>query len=137
MPRHPRPSDAPPSHPDILPFFQPIVDLRQGTIFGHEALVRGPASTALHNPEALLAQAASESRLTEFELHCVEIVLTAWSRLDDPGRLFVNLSPDALTAAMGGVGSACWLERMLARCDIAARDITVELTEQRARKSVV
>ncbi|MGJ7574665.1 EAL domain-containing protein [Variovorax sp. RB2P76] len=132
MPRHPRPSDAPPSHPDILPFFQPIVDLRQGTIFGHEALVRGPASTALHNPEALLAQAASESRLTEFELHCVEIVLTAWSRLDDPGRLFVNLSPDALTAAMGGVGSACWLERMLARCDIAARDITVELTEQRA-----
>lgn len=135
MPPHLRPSDAPASHPAILPFFQPIVDLRQGTIFGHEALVRGPADTALHNPEALLALAASESRLTEFELHCVEIVLTEWSRLDNPGRLFVNLSPDALTAAMGGVGSACWLERMLARCDIAARDITVELTEQRATGS--
>src|SRR3954465_12113769 len=85
MPRQPRPSDANASHPAILPFFQPIVDLRQGTIFGHEALIRGPASTALHHPEALLALAASESRLTEFELQCVEIVLAEWGRLKAPG----------------------------------------------------
>lgn len=132
MPRQPRPSDANASHPAILPFFQPIVDLRQGTIFGHEALIRGPASTALHHPEALLALAASESRLTEFELQCVEIVLAEWGRLKAPGRLFVNLSPDALTAAMGGVGSACWLARLLAQHDIPARDVTVELTEHSA-----
>jgi EAL domain-containing protein (putative c-di-GMP-specific phosphodiesterase class I)/GGDEF domain-containing protein len=132
MPRHPRPSDASASHPAILPFFQPIVDLRQGTVFGHEALIRGPAGTALHYPEALLALAANESRLTEFELHCVEIVLAEWGRLKATGRLFVNLSPDALTAAMGGVGSACWLARMLAQHDIPARDVTVELTEHAA-----
>ncbi len=132
MPRHPRPSDAPASHPTITAFFQPIVDLRHGTVFGHEALVRGPASTALHTPEALFALAASESRLTAFELHCAQTVFAEWGRLPAPGRLFVNLSPDALTAAMGGVGSACWLAHMLAQHGIPARDITVELTEHAA-----
>ncbi|RQO62319.1 diguanylate phosphodiesterase [Variovorax sp. KBW07] len=132
MPRHIRPSDTPASHPTVYPVFQPIVDLRQGTIFGHEALIRGPVGTPLHCPLALLAQAASESRLTEFELHCVEVIFTHWGQLPKPGRLFVNMSADALVAAMGGVGTACWLERMLAHCDISARDVTVELTEQRA-----
>ncbi|MFM9925861.1 phosphodiesterase [Variovorax sp. H27-G14] len=132
MPRQPRPSDAAAPYPTITAFFQPIVDLRHGTVFGHEALVRGPANTALHTPEALFALAASESRLTEFELHCAQTVFAEWGRLTAPGRLFVNLSPDALTAAMGGVGSACWLARMLAQNDISARDVTVELTEHAA-----
>lgn len=135
MPRHIRPSDTPAPHPAISPFFQPIVDLRQGTIFGHEALIRGPAGTLLQSPLALLALAASESRLTEFELHCVEVILTHWGQLAEPGRLFVNMSGDALVAAMGGVGTASWLERVLARCDVPARDVTVELTEQRAAGS--
>jgi EAL domain-containing protein (putative c-di-GMP-specific phosphodiesterase class I)/GGDEF domain-containing protein len=131
-------------HPAISPFFQPIVDLRQGTVFGHEALIRGPAGTALHSPQALLALAAGESRLSEFELRCVEVILAAWGRLAEPGRLFVNMSADALTEAMGGMdgtdsvggtggaSAPSWLERMLARNGIAARDVTIELTEQRA-----
>ncbi|SFP82577.1 diguanylate cyclase (GGDEF) domain-containing protein [Variovorax sp. OK605] len=147
MPRQLRHSDAPASHPAIFPFFQPIVDLRRGTVFGHEALIRGPAGTALHSPLALLALAANESRLTEFELHCAEVILAEWGRQAEPGRLFVNMSADALTAAMSeagevseagdvsessSAGSACWLERMLAQHGVAARDVTIELTEQRA-----
>jgi diguanylate cyclase (GGDEF)-like protein len=147
MPRQLRHSDAPASHPGIIPFFQPIVDLRRGTVFGHEALIRGPAGTALHSPLALLALAANESRLTEFELHCAEVILAEWGRQAEPGRLFVNMSADALTAAMSeagemseagdvsessSAGSACWLERMLAQHGVAARDVTIELTEQRA-----
>ena len=132
MPRHIRPSDTSSSHPPVSPFFQPIADLRQGTIFGHEALIRGPVGTPLHSPLELLALAARESRLTEFELHCVEVILAHWGQLNEPGRLFVNMSADALVAAMGGVGAACWLERMLAHHDVSARNVTVELTEQRA-----
>ncbi|MGJ7583129.1 EAL domain-containing protein, partial [Variovorax sp. RHLX14] len=135
MPRQTRPNATPASPPAISPFFQPIVDLRKGTVFGHEALIRGPAGTPLHSPQALLALAAAESRLTEFELLCVEAILAQWGRLPDAGRLFVNMSADALVAAMGGVGTACWLERMLAHHDVSARDVTVELTEQQATGS--
>lgn len=130
MPR-PSPPSAP-SHPAIAPFFQPIVDLRQGTIFGHEALIRSGAGIALPGPEAMLAQAAAESRLTGFELHCVEAVFAHWGRLDKPGRLFVNMSADTLIEAMDASGGACRFERMTADHGIAARDVTVELTEQSA-----
>ena len=90
MPRHIRPSDTSSSHPPVSPFFQPIADLRQGTIFGHEALIRGPVGTPLHSPLELLALAARESRLTEFELHCVEVILAHWGQLNEPGRLFTR-----------------------------------------------
>ncbi|MET3181668.1 UNVERIFIED_ORG: EAL domain-containing protein (putative c-di-GMP-specific phosphodiesterase class I)/GGDEF domain-containing protein [Variovorax guangxiensis] len=132
MSRQIRPSAVPTPHPAISPFFQPIVDLRQGTVLGHEALIRGAAGTALHSPQALFALAAAESRLTGFELHCVEVILAHWGRLAKPGRLFVNMSADALIAAMGFANGACPFERMLAQHGIAARDVTVELTEQRA-----
>ncbi|WP_295987204.1 EAL domain-containing protein [uncultured Variovorax sp.] len=119
-------------HPAIAPFFQPIVDLRQGTIFGHEALIRSGAGIALPGPEAMLAQAAAESRLTGFELHCVEAVLAEWGRLSEPGRLFVNMSADTLIEATDASGGTSWLETMLARHGVAVRDLVVELTEQRA-----
>jgi len=122
-------------HPAIAAFFQPIVDLRQGTIFGHEALIRGGTGIALPNPEAMLAQAAAESRLTGFELHCVEAVLAQWGRLSKPGRLFVNMSADTLIEAMDASNGTCWLERMLTNREISVRDVTVELTERRAGSS--
>ncbi|HEX7863834.1 MAG TPA: phosphodiesterase [Variovorax sp.] len=132
MPRHIRPTATSAPHPAISPFFQPIVDLRQGTVLGHEALIRGTPGSSLHSPQALLAQAAAESRLTGFELHCVEVILAHWGRLAKPGRLFVNMSADALIAAMGATNGACPLEQMLAQHGVAVRDVTVEITEQRA-----
>ena len=41
--------------------FQPLADLREGSIYAHEALIRGPQGTPLHTPDALLAQASSDS----------------------------------------------------------------------------
>ncbi len=110
--------------PALFALFQPIVDLRQGTVSGHEALIRGPAGTPLHSPLALLALASSEGRLLHFELHCVDVILARWGALHEPGRLFVNMSADALVAAMDG-----WLERRLARHHVPARTVTVEITE--------
>lgn len=76
-------------HEDALfPLFQPIVDLRQGIVFGHEALIRGPLGTSLHSPLAMLSLAAAESRLVEFELHCVDVILRHWGKLKNAERLF-------------------------------------------------
>lgn len=34
--------------------FQPLADLREGNIYSHEALIRGPENSPLHSPDALL-----------------------------------------------------------------------------------
>jgi EAL domain-containing protein (putative c-di-GMP-specific phosphodiesterase class I)/GGDEF domain-containing protein len=117
-------------HDTLHPVFQPIVDLRDGGIFGHEALIRGPVDTPLHSPAALLALAAQASRQTEFELLCVDVILRHWGGLAQPGRLFLNMSADALTAAMAGAAPSRF-EQALAEQDIAPRSVTVEITESR------
>ena len=38
----------------ITSVLQPIVSLRDGAVFGYEALGRGPAGTLLENPETLI-----------------------------------------------------------------------------------
>ena len=50
--------------------YQPLADLREGSVYAHEALIRGPQGTPLHTPDALLAQASSEGILQDFELFC-------------------------------------------------------------------
>ena len=56
---------------DLYPVFQPIVGLGNGSIYAHEALIRGPAGTTLHTPDALLRAAAQEQLGYEFEIACV------------------------------------------------------------------
>lgn len=118
-------------HEDALfPLFQPIVDLRRGTVYGHEALIRGPLGTPLHSPLAMLTLAATESRLIEFELHCVEVILRHWGKLKNSERLFLNMSADALITAMDGERPG-WFERALGSHQISAQSIVVEMTEQK------
>ncbi len=60
--------------------FQPLADLREGNVYAHEALIRGPAGTPLHTPDRLLQTALGEGVLQEFELLCVAIALRQWGR---------------------------------------------------------
>lgn len=113
----------------IFPLFQPIVDLRRGTVFGHEALIRGPLGTPLHSPQAMLSLAAAESRLVEFELHCVDVILRHWGKLKNAERLFLNMSANALVSATEGERPGRF-ERALANHEVRAQSIVVEVTEQ-------
>ena len=80
----------------LSPVFQPVVSMRDGSIYAHEALIRGPRGMPLHTPDALLAAARKEGLLLDFEIACVAAALRQWSALRQPGRLFVNLSASAL-----------------------------------------
>lgn len=42
--------------------FQPIVDLETGSLFGFEALARGPEGSVLERPDRLFAAARAENR---------------------------------------------------------------------------
>jgi len=70
--------------------------MHDGSIYAHEALIRGPKGMPLHTPDALLAAARKEGLLLDFEGACVAAALKQWSDLRQPGRLFVNLSASAL-----------------------------------------
>ena len=73
--------------------FQPIIDLRSGTVVGHEALAR----FALGTPEQWFAAAAAELGLgLELELAAVRRALEALESLD--GYISVNASPGTLLA---------------------------------------
>lgn len=108
--------------------FQPIADLRSGSIFGHEALIRGPAGTEWERPDVLLALAQQEDLLFEFELFCVHTALVQWGQAGEPGRLFVNISADALVEAMQ-LQEAESLIEAARRCGVSPRMLVMEITE--------
>lgn len=86
----------------LVPVFQPIVSLGDGSVHAHEALIRGPHGMPLQSADALLAAARREGLLQDFEVACVVLALERWIELQQPGRLFVNISALALARCFRG-----------------------------------
>ncbi|MFY7866016.1 EAL domain-containing protein [Roseateles sp.] len=80
--------------------FQPIVQLDCGLIYGHEALVRGPAGSSLEFPDALFAAGRREGLTVELEVCCAQQALKDWSQRKLPGKLLINMSATALARAV-------------------------------------
>ncbi len=112
----------------LYPVFQPIASLDDGSVHGHEALIRGPVGTPLHSPDALFGLAREHGVLIEFELYCVELTLAHWGMLNQPGRLFVNISADALVQAMC-LHQRARLVEYVRGFGISARMLVFEITE--------
>ena len=60
----------------IEPVFQPIFDLRDGSIVGYEALARGRGG-APRSPDALFDLARAEGRVAELDRACREAALAS------------------------------------------------------------
>ena len=73
--------------------FQPIFSFREGRILGFEALVRGPAGSAIETPFELFSAAHGAGLSLELHIVCVQEILRAFSRSALPGNLFLNVSP--------------------------------------------
>ena len=108
--------------------FQPIADLAQAHVFAHEALIRGPQDTPYHSPDALLAMARADGLMHAFELHCVVTALEQWGQARHPGRLFVNISADALVHAWSQAGIQS-ISHILEIHHVTPRKVVLELTE--------
>ncbi|MCA6215816.1 EAL domain-containing protein [Ideonella sp. B7] len=112
----------------LQPHFQPIADLAEGRSAAHEALIRTPAGCPWPHPDALFAAARDEGCLVALEIECVRLALQAWLRHRPPGRLFVNLSAQALVTALGQAD----LDLLLTRTEdeaLGASGVVIELTE--------
>ncbi|HMQ74208.1 MAG TPA: EAL domain-containing protein, partial [Rubrivivax sp.] len=84
----------------LRPHFQPIVQLADGEVWAHEALIRTPPGCPWRNPDELFAAAARTGLGVELELECVRRALAGWSQHGGRGRLFLNLSARALVAVL-------------------------------------
>jgi diguanylate cyclase (GGDEF)-like protein len=113
----------------ITPHFQPIVELASGQILGFEGLTRGPSDSFLQSPLALFEAAEAAGRLFELERCTLRAIVMAFARLQLPGRLFVNVTPSAITHAEGFHDE---LHDTLRAAGVPASRIVVELTETHA-----
>lgn len=112
----------------LYPVFQPIVNLSDASIHAHEALIRGPAGTALHTPDNLLRAAAEEDLRYEFENACVASTLRQWGYVRSGGRLFVNISANALVRVFNLRGREGLL-RWILDLRVMPRTLVLEITE--------
>ena len=112
----------------LYPVYQPIVSLLDGSIYSHEALIRGPVATSFHTPDVLLAAAAHEGLNFEFENTCVAVALGRWGTLGEAGRLFVNISADVLQQVLMQCGRDALIE-LINSFGVLPRMLVLEITE--------
>lgn len=112
----------------LYPLFQPIAVLADGSVYAHEALIRGPDAGGLYTPDALFAQAGEEALGFELELACLVVILQRWGELKQRGRLFINISAQALVRLISQTGLAPVI-RLMRRWDISSRQLVLEITE--------
>ncbi|MFD2367056.1 EAL domain-containing protein [Pseudoduganella sp. GCM10020061] len=72
--------------------YQPIVDVATRTIFGHEALVRGPNGESAYS---VLSQVNDQNRY-KFDQACRVKAVAGAARLGLPGYLSINFLPNAV-----------------------------------------
>ncbi|MDE3011391.1 MAG: EAL domain-containing protein [Pseudomonadota bacterium] len=115
--------------------FQPIVELASGRILGHESLIRGPLDTTWHSPDALFQAAAHEGLTFELEIACVEAILAATAERRVEGRVFVNLSAQALVFHAQRSGALALVE-LGERLGVTASKLVIEVTEHERVREV-
>ncbi|MEJ2060985.1 MAG: EAL and GGDEF domain-containing protein [Gammaproteobacteria bacterium] len=107
--------------------FQPIADIRAGTIYGYEALIRGPSDSSLHSPLALFDAARRCDGLSELDHLCRRLAIERFVQLGLPGQLFLNVMPEAMLQPDGPTGRTLGY---LASAGLSPDRVVIELTEQ-------
>jgi diguanylate cyclase (GGDEF)-like protein len=111
---------------DLSALFQPVMDFSGGTFLGFEGLIRGPADNPLHSPINLFGAAKQQGLSLEIEMLCRQIVLESFAAQNLPGKLFLNVSPEALTHPSFKNGQTlAYLENL----SIDPNRVIIEITE--------
>ncbi len=84
-------------HRQIETLYQPIIDLRNGTVFAHEALSRGPVDSPFENPEMLFDYALKSDQVWSLEKICMQSSAERFVG-KRPGMLFVNVETELIHA---------------------------------------
>jgi EAL domain-containing protein (putative c-di-GMP-specific phosphodiesterase class I) len=114
-------------HQRVHSVYEPIVDAKTLTVFGYEALVRGPEGTPFASPAHLFDVAAEEDLLFELDCLCRSAAVTGADGFPEGAKLFMNIRPSSFHDPNFQLDA---LTRTLDRCGLAPHDVVFEISEQ-------
>ena len=120
-------------HCALTTVFQPITDLTNSVVLGHEALIRGPQDSRLHAPLVLFDVAQRSGRLMELELLSRLCTLRSYAAASGERKLFLNISSQALCDGNGAFNRFIAVLRELA---IPHHRVVLELSEQHPYENI-
>jgi EAL domain-containing protein (putative c-di-GMP-specific phosphodiesterase class I) len=107
--------------------YEPIVDVASHTVYGYEALARGPEGSELHAPAALFASAEEEDLLFQLDCLCRQSGLRGARDFPRESKLFLNVRPTTIhdpNFRADAVGHT------LEQCNLRPSDVVLEISEQ-------
>jgi EAL domain-containing protein (putative c-di-GMP-specific phosphodiesterase class I) len=111
----------------IYSVYEPIVEVSSRTVFGYEALARGPDGSELHSPATLFAIAAEHDLVFQLDCLCRQSGLHGARDLPGGAKLFLNVRPSTIHDPNFRAEA---LERTLQRCGLSPSDVVFEISEQ-------
>lgn len=109
-------------------YFQPIVNLLNGSIIGYEALSRGPKGSDYFLPNTLITEAKARNRMQELDLIFRKMALMNASKRGLRKLLFINIDPLAIYTD----NTVENVVRRSSEYGIAPKRIVVEVSERSA-----
>ena len=76
--------------------FQPVISLRDGSVFGYEFLSRGPANSIFHSPETLIQYSEKYNVQMDLEYLFRYIALKSAREIPEKCKLFLNINPNII-----------------------------------------
>lgn len=121
----------------IIPFFQPIVEVKTREIYGFEALSRGPKNSNLFSPINLFNIAIEHGCLFELDLLARKLAIQEYANRkhehNDKAKLFLNISVASLLVDNHESGSTL---NILDMFDIKPSQVVIEITELQPVKDI-
>lgn len=107
--------------------YQPIVSLADGSVFGYEALARGPESSPLYSPLKLFDVAEQANKVYALDKLTREQAILGCGRLGRHQRIFLNIPAHILHDPAFSPGQTLVLLQQLG---LSANNVVFEITER-------
>lgn len=111
----------------IRTVFQPIVSLRNGSVYGYEALSRGPQDSPMHSPGVLFDCAEKYGKVWELELLCRITAIETLSAMNRSIKLFLNVNPQVIHDEKFKID---FTKKYLSYYNLNPQDLIFEITER-------
>jgi EAL domain-containing protein (putative c-di-GMP-specific phosphodiesterase class I) len=116
----------------IRSVYEPIVEVASHTVFGYEALARGPEGSDLRSPLVLFERAAQEDLIFQLDCLCRRSGIAGARDLPGGAKLFLNVRP---TTIHDPAFKAEAITRTLAESRLTPSDVVFEISEQESIRS--
>lgn len=116
---------------NLATVYQPIISLKNGDIFGYEALSRGPADSSLYSPGVLFPLAEKSGYLYPIEKITRQLAIERFAGFSPEQKLFLNFNPQIVNDPQFAGGQT---KAILEKRGLRPQNIVWEITERTSIK---